>query len=71
MNTARNTELMILMEAKPDLPYGILDVRVIFSQGYLRVMSGARVIAEDKIDPASADMITDILDDWVTDKTIK
>lgn len=71
MNTARLTEVMIHMEAEPDLPYGILDVQVFFSQGYLKVMSGGRVIAEDKIDPASADMITDILDDWVTDKTIK
>ena len=71
MNTARLTELMIHMEPKPDLPFGIMDVQIIFFFWYLRVMSGGRVVAEDKIDPTTADMINDILDDWVTDKTIK
>lgn len=71
MNTARNTELKIHMDVHPDSQHWVLDLDIVFSQGYLRVESRGKVIAEDKIDPASADMITDILDDWVTDKTIK
>ena len=74
MNSAKKVELLIEMEN---------GVSILFQNGYLIVQTTAqpdltsweglkpRALSSEKLTTKIADQITDVLDDWVTDQTIK